>query len=411
VQKIEKISRSLRRLVVSRNAGQGCFPQRGNDILDTVVRHPSNDDLLSIISSDNRMNMAGIRVVDKEAIAGAGSEPSNGQVWRRPQDDLLCDMDLPFRGSFFPLGFSIEITTNSPAVLAAATESFGHMRSSREDTRLQIRIGVSGGGSSACPPEPTRREFNHLYSLVADVNNQALLDLETGTNFTWLTQAAVDNELYFRSNFLEKTVYLLLGATVVTDIHAACVSKNGKGILLCGETGAGKTTLSYACARAGWTYTSDDTSYLINNADSPRVIGHSHRVRFRPSARHLFLELEGYAVTPRMEGKPSIEVPIVGLPISHTEAEAEVHAIVYLKRYPSASGKLVRLPDGTASRRAGDELYSAGQIRAKHVKRLETLREVPTYELEYYDLDTAIETLESLTSETRGAVVQFARSS
>jgi hypothetical protein len=355
------------------------------------------------------MDMAGIRVVDREAITGAGSESSNGQVSRRPQDDLLCNMDLPFRGIFFPLGYSIEITTNSPAVLAAATESFGHMRSSRGDTRLQIRVGVSGGGSSACPPEPTRREFNHLYSLVADVNNQAILDLETGSNFTWLTQAAVDNRLYFRSNFLEKTVYLLLGAMVVTDIHAACVSKNSKGILLCGESGAGKSTLAYACARTGWTYTSDDTSYLINNADTPRVIGHSHRVRFRPSARQLFPELEGYAMTPRMEGKPSIEVLISELPIRHAAAEAEVHSIVYLRRHPSSAGKLVRLPDGTASRRGGEELYSAGQIRAKHLKSLEALNEIPTYELEYYDLDSAIETLESLTLEAIGAVAPFAR--
>ena len=390
--------------------GHGSLAELGNDILDTVSRHPLNDYLLSINASDNRMNMAQIRIVDGETVAVAGSEQSSRPVSRRPQDDLLCDMDLPLRGIFFPLGYSIEIVTNSPAVLAAATQSFGHMRSSRENTRLQIRIGVSGGGSSACPPEPTRREFNHLYSLVADVNNQTLLDLETGTNFTWLTKAAVDNELYFRSNFLEKTVYLLLGATVVTDIHAACVSKNGKGILLCGETGAGKTTLAYACARAGWTYTSDDTSYLINNADSPRVIGHSQRVRFRPSSKQLFPELESHAVTPRMEGKPSIEVPIAELPVPHVAAEVEVHSIVYLKRHPAASGKLVRLPDGTASRRAGDELYSAGQIRARHLKNLEALREVPTYELEYYDLDTAIETLESLASETRGAVAQLASS-
>jgi hypothetical protein len=368
-----------------------------------------SDELLSIISSDDRMNMSGIRVVDKEAIPEARLGAIDGEVSRRPQDDLLCDMDLPLRGVFFPLGYSIEITTNSPAVLTAATESFGHTRASREDSQLQIRIGVSGGASCACPPEPTRREFNHLYSLVADVNNQTLLDLETGANFTWLTQAAVDNRLYFRSNFLEKAVYLLLGATVVTDIHAGCVSKNGKGILLCGETGAGKSTLAYACARAGWTYTSDDTSYLINNANTRRVIGHSHRVRFRPSARQLFPELECYAVTPRMEGKPSIEVPIAELPVSNVAAEAEVHSIVYLRRQPAAMGKLVRLPDGTASGRAGDELYSAGQIRAKHVKNLEVLREVPTYELEYDDLEAAIETLESLASETRETVAQFAR--
>ena len=305
-------------------------------------------------------------------------------------------MHLPLRGIFYPLGYLIEIMTNSPAVLSAAHESFGHVRFSRENTALQIRIGVSREAGSVCPPEPTRREFNHLYSLVADSENQALLDLETGINFTWLTQAAVDNKLYFRNNFLDKAVYLLLGASVVTDIHAGCVSKNGKGILLCGDSGAGKTTLAYACARAGWTYTSDDTSYLVNNADSPRVIGHCHRVRFRPSAKHLFPELEGYTVTQRMEGKPSIEIPISELPVQETAAQAEVHSIVYLKRHSGATGELVRLPSGTASKRTSEALYSAGQIRAKHESILGMLWNIPTYEMQYDELYKGIQMLDQL---------------
>ena len=190
-------------------------------------------------------------------------------VAKRPQDALLFDMELPLRRTFYPLGFSVEVITNEPAVLAASEESFGHVHSFRHETPLQIRIGVSCGGRSQCPPEPTRREYNHLYSLVADVDNQALIDLNTCTSFAWLSRAAVENRLYLRYNFLEKIVYLLLGASVVTDLHAACVSRNGKGILLLGDSGAGKSTLAYACARAGWTYTSDDTSYLINNSETP----------------------------------------------------------------------------------------------------------------------------------------------
>ena len=289
----------------------------------------------------------------------------------RPQDALLCDMDLPLCGHFYPLGYSIEIITNEPNVLIAAEESFGHARLARKSTTLQIRIGVRRGGGATCPPEPTRREFNHLYSLVADPDNQALLDLNTGANFTWLTLNAVDNMLYFRYNFLEKAVYLLLGASVVTGMHAACVSTNGKGFLLCGDSGAGKSTLAYACAREGWIYTSDDTSYLINDSDPPRVIGHCHRTRFRPSARTLFPELNDRPLTPRMEGKPSIEVPISELPVLRTATEALVHCVVYLNRRPAAVGRLLRLPSGTATQRARRELYSAGDIRAKHEKILE----------------------------------------
>src|ERR1700683_657760 len=83
----------------------------------------------------------------------------------RPQDALLCDMDLPLRGTFYPLGFAVEILTNDPEVLEAAHDSFGHRRLRRGGTTLQVRIGVSDRGGSECPPEPVRREYNHLYSL------------------------------------------------------------------------------------------------------------------------------------------------------------------------------------------------------------------------------------------------------
>ena len=332
----------------------------------------------------------------EEVIQEANSGTDGANSSRRPQDALLCDMELPHRGIFYPLGYPVEIVTNDGAVLEAANESFGHGRPSRRSATLQIRVGVSRGGAADCPPEPTRREYNHLYSLVADVNNQALLDLRTGINFTWVTRAAVSNRIYFRYNFLEKAVYLLLGASVVTDLHAACVSRNGKGILLIGDSGAGKSTLAYACARAGWTYTSDDTSYLINDSKVPSVIGHSHRARFRPSAKALFPELERFGVTPRMEGKPSIEVSISELPVENTAAEVTVDRIVYLNRSSSATGRLIRLPNGTATERARRELYSAGEVRAKHERTLEILSDIPTYELQYCDLNHGILCLDRL---------------
>ena len=314
-----------------------------------------------------------------------------------PQDALLCDMNLPYDETFYPIGYPIEIITNEPLVLIAARESFGHARLARDRAPLPVHFGVCRRHKSAVPPEPTRREFNHLYSLVADAENQALLDLKTGANFTWLTQAAIENRLYFRHNFLEKIVYLLLGASVVTDIHAACVSRNGNGILLCGGSGAGKSTLAYACARQGWVYTSDDTSYLINDSDPPRVIGHCHRARFRPTAPLLFPELAGRPLAPRMEGKPSIEVSIAELSVTQTASESTVDAIVYLKRCAGAVARLDRLPTGSATERLCKEVYSAGEIRAMHKKVLEKLWNIPTYELEYNDWHDAVRMLERIT--------------
>lgn len=336
------------------------------------------------------------RSYDEAAVPSESLEGGSFCRRAKPQDSLLSDMELPFQRGFYPLGYAVEIATNDTEVLEIADECFRHARMLRSGPRMRVSIGVTGGGGSECSREPTRRQYNHLFSLVADADNQALLDLNTCSSFAWVTQAAVKNRLYFRYNFLEKMVYLLLGSCVVTDLHAACIGRNGRGILLCGDSGAGKSTLAYGCAREGWTYTSDDTSYLINDTAVPRVIGHAHRVRFRPEARALFPELTGHQMTPRMEGKPSMEVPVSELPIVNTGDEAEIDSIVYLKRYPSASGKLVRLPEGAATQRMRDELYSAGEVRTRHEKILERFIATPSYELHYSDLGGAIRQLETI---------------
>src|SRR5579862_3730618 len=95
------------------------------------------------------------------------SRNSNGAHAGKPQNSLLCDMELPLRQSFFPLGFAIEVLTNRPEVLTAACESFGHRRLRRGSAELQIRIGVSKGQGLQALPPPVRREHNHLYSMVA----------------------------------------------------------------------------------------------------------------------------------------------------------------------------------------------------------------------------------------------------
>src|ERR1700761_439865 len=338
--------------------------------------------------SDNKMASTLAQLPGHQALP----QPSS----RRPQDSLLCDMELPLRRIFYPLGFAVEVLTNHPEVLEAADDSFGHNHLARRSERLVVRVGVTGSSGIGCPPVPVRREYNHLYSMVADTENQALLDLRTGANFVWLNERALQSRLYLRHNFIEKVVYLLLGASVVTDLHAGCVSRNGKGILLCGDSGAGKSTLSYACARAGWTYPSDDTSYLINDSSVPRVIGHAHRVRFRPAAKALFPELEPREITPRMEGKASIEVSVSELPPMATAPEATVSSVVYLNRYPAAKGTLVPLRQGSATERMSNELYSAGDIRTKHEKILEKLTDVPTFELQYCSLEQAIGQLDRL---------------
>lgn len=311
-------------------------------------------------------------------------------------DPLRCNVALPLRAIFYPLGFAVEIITNAQEVLDAAHESWGHLHPGNTRPALQLRIIISEESSIDCPPAPVVRAQRHMLTMVADKDNQAICDLKASFATAWLSRAALQYRSYLRYHFIEAAVLVLLSTSYVTAIHAACVSWRGQGILLCGDSGAGKSTLAYACARAGWTYTSDDASYVLSETDLPCVIGNSHQIRFRPSAKDLFPELHSYEITPRAEGKPSIEIPISTWPGVLTADQASVHSIVFLNRQPSATAILVPLSKVLAAQRFYEALYPVQEIREMQISALEPLLATPTFELRYRDLHEAIDRLEQL---------------
>ena len=311
-------------------------------------------------------------------------------------DPLLCNTEMPLREVFYPLGFAFEIVTNRQAVLDAARGSWRHCRPRDAGPALQLRIGVTPGISGICPPTPVHRGQQHLISMVADAQNHAICDLKAGFAFAWLTEDALLNRSYARYHFLEAVALLLISTTYATPIHAACVSRHGCGMLLCGPSGTGKSTLAYACARRGWVFTSDDASYLRHHASDLRVVGNSHQVRFRPSAKDLFPELRDRSITPRAEGKPSIEVPTAELPGMITAEEALVHHIILLTRGPSARAELRPLPREAAQQYFRQYLQLPDKIQKMQAEAARSFATADVYELRYQDLDQAIDCLDRL---------------
>ena len=64
-------------------------------------------------------------------------------------DPLLSNVELPLRRLYHPLGFSMEVITNSEAVLAAAEVSWGGLRKVFADVVAMCRnIGRAAGMSA-----------------------------------------------------------------------------------------------------------------------------------------------------------------------------------------------------------------------------------------------------------------------
>lgn len=324
--------------------------------------------------------------------------------WRRSEpvefgDPVLAHCRLPLQRTFHPLGFPVNIKTNSNGVLEAADDQWGTFRELFPAEPIRLEIMVTAGETVICPPTPVCRMHGALMTNVADNENYVVSDFERRTAIIWTTEAAVAHREYFRYFFLESAAMSLLSSGYATAIHAACVALDGHGVLLCGDSGAGKSTLSYACARAGWTYITDDGSYLVDGHDDLLVAGNCRMVRFRPSAEALFPELHGLPVVQRAGiGKPSVELSQKASASWNASDTALVKHLVFLKRNVEVQ-ELAVFPQAVARLYMQQRIHCLPYAAELHMNAMDRLLQRRIYELRYNDLDWAIARLAQLVQE------------
>lgn len=312
--------------------------------------------------------------------------------------DPLCTLvPLDHDAVFYPYGYPARIRSNSALTLDAAEKSWGSYRFRQNEMPLDIRVLLSNSQSAAYVDPPEFRSQGHLLSIVADRENFASLDLNTGFAFGWATEGTARNQEYFRQCLLDVMVYPLLEVRHMVSLHAACVMYRDRGILLAGKSGAGKSSLSYACARSGWTFVSDDTCSFQRNSAKLKVIGRPHVFRFRDPVDHLFSEFAGFKSTIGAFGKPTIEVATRAIRSIRCAEESPVDIILFLNRrdHKSGSPTLLPLPRQETLNRLRYSVWAV-QLPAfeERLLALERLADVAAFELRYSEFEGAIRLLE-----------------
>jgi hypothetical protein len=303
--------------------------------------------------------------------------------------------ELTLKKLFYPYGFPVEVRSNACEVLTLLEQVWGKFEKQHDTEPIRSDVYVIDGGAPECPPAPMYQMHLPLMIHVADAMNYSIVDLDRKTATTSISRTALQYPLYV-NYFLLGAPVCCIATTYATPIHAGCVAMDTHGILLCGDSGAGKSSLSYACARNGWTYIADDSTYLLNGGVHRIVTGDCHQVRLRPSAAMLFPEVKGLEITPRAAGKPSIEMPTAGLPSIVCAKTAQVDFVVFLNRHSGTPSALVPYRKDVARYFMRQALYGSAESLAVQYQAIERLLTVDVFELRYTDLDWAVDRLQKL---------------
>ena len=205
---------------------------------------------------------------------------------------------------FYPLGFPVRIATRSCEVIEAATASWGSCRQLFGTEPIVFAVRVTQG------PAVSSSDFAYragMIEFVGDATNRGWFSPLHRRGSLRVTKATCADTDVFRYRFLEAIVMTALDTVAFTPVHAGCVAQGNAGLLLCGDSGAGKSSLTYAGGKAGWSIVSDDAAHLVRGGRGA-LVGDPRRISLREPARFLFPELSRLPAKLQPNDKTAIEV-------------------------------------------------------------------------------------------------------
>ena len=303
--------------------------------------------------------------------------------------------ELTLSKTYHPLGFPLEVLTNSRVILEMNDKLWGHFTHQHDTAPMRSYVHVTPGGPPECPPALTYQYVAPHFVDIADPQHYAVIDLAHGETVISITEASLRHRLYIE--------YFFLGAPLTTipakAIHAACVAWNGRGILLCGDSGAGKSTLAYGCARSGWEYISDDGSFVLDEEieSSRETLTLSGSVHLLQSC---FRRFRGWIRHRAQQGnRLSRSRRIVSLG-SCAGSGSALTSLSFL------TGIRIARTTRALSHRRCEVIHARRGIRQNEIRdrqfaAVERLLAADVFELQYSDLESAIERLRRLVEDGR----------
>jgi hypothetical protein len=228
------------------------------------------------------------------------------------------------------------------------TRAFQHLlnNGNRLRTALKIDLWDEGDTSVSCPLnlEPVDKRLLKStsyveFGLILGSLEDRFVGCQCPQVITWFDRSGQhlvgwvsrhdQLSLYDRGKPLHFPLLLWHGDQGAEVIHAALVSKNGKGVLFAGKGGVGKSTTALACLEGGFNYLGDD--YIgLQRSDSGSFVGHSIYSATWLMADHLlrFPRLIPHATYPQRPDQEKTLVPLCKVFPDQLARLAPIHALM-----------------------------------------------------------------------------------
>jgi hypothetical protein len=216
----------------------------------------------------------------------------------------------------------------------------------QSETKISCQIGLTRDDLDLHPN--LKRSADGRYASYQLQHSLVCLDRHSGFMVGYASNAE-ELSLYERGRPLHVPLSLWHKSLEMPLVHAGLVSKNGRGVLLAGPGGSGKSTSAVMCAYAGFDYLSDDLVGLELSSDG-RFVGHSvyNSTFMEPDHLNRFPLLNRHAITGRYPFEKKHLVLLSQIASLKFERSCRIEAIVLPRVLHAPTSRLRPISKGEA---------------------------------------------------------------
>lgn len=210
-----------------------------------------------------------------------------------------------------------------------------------------IRTAVDAQSRWTTPPRPRTAAGAGLLCGTIDAANYVALAPGTRAGLVAISPQLLRFPYFARYELLEFAVCTLAARVQnLVPLHAACVARRRRAILLMGDSGSGKTTLAAQCLVDGLDFLSEDSTFV--SPDTALATGVANYIHVRPQtlaflpAQQARIWRHHATTIRRRSGVAKLEVDLRRLGCRLAPTACRVAAIAFLTTRSAGKGPLLR---------------------------------------------------------------------
>jgi hypothetical protein len=277
---------------------------------------------------------------------------------------------LPYRTEVPVYRYSLILKSDDDRITDAVSDWVDHDIAGRHETdgtapkipiEIELHAGAAGVAQSIDAPRlaptgafakpPPTGVFEDIEFRAGEKQTVVLfggkslvvVSIETGTARGFVASEHLASPWLLSHRIFYVPVLEIMRSKGAFYIHAGCVARGERCLLLCGGSGHGKSTLTYALSRSGFSYMSDDAVFIQANHAGVEVFAFPEKIKLDRKSRSYFAEFD------RLEGpEGKMEIPARLTRIRDVAVRGEPYALIFTRIAGGGTSGLARLSKNEA---------------------------------------------------------------